>query len=84
MKDKEGNEIKRDEWYKTKNGFVVTTKDRETWQIDCPDGTYHFGAGIGADKLAMFFLMLGMGHDIDYAMKISCEKTRKYGKHRED
>ena len=82
MRDSKRNEIVRDEPYKTKKGFVVTTKDRETWQIACPDGTEHYGAGIGADKLAIFFMLLGMGHDIEYAMDIACHKTRKYGKHR--
>lgn len=36
------------------------------------------------DKLAMFFMLLGMGHDIEYAMDIACHKTRKYGKYREE
>lgn len=84
MKDSKGNEIQREVPYKTRNGFVVTTKDRKTWQIACPDGTQHYGAGIGADKLAMFFMLLGMGHDIDYAMNLACQKTRKYGKYRKE
>ncbi len=84
MKDSNGNELEREDFYKTKKGFVITTKDRKTWQIDCPDGTHHYGAGIGADKLAMFFMLLGMGHDIEYAMNIACQKTRIRGKHRKE
>jgi len=82
MKAKDGETIKRKKAVSTKTGFVLTSKDGKEWQLDFPDGTSRYGGNTTAPKVAIFFLMLGLGHDIDYASEVAFHDTKLRGKHR--
>jgi len=78
MREK-GEEIKREQKRWTEKGFIITTKDRKNWQIRYPDGTERYG-GCSTEKLATFFLLLGMGHTLEEADEIAFEKSKLYKK----
>ena len=84
MKDKNGKEIKRNKPTCTKTGFVFTSKDGRDWEIRFPDGTERYGGNTSHEKVAMFFLLLGMGHDLEYAKELAFHKTKRWGNHRDD
>ena len=77
-----GEVIKREDKTWTETGFVITTKDRKNWQIRYPNGEETYG-GCSTEKLAIFFLLLGMGHTLEEADDIAFHKTRLRGKYKQ-
>lgn len=75
-----GEEIIREQKTWTEKGFVITTKDRKNWQIRYPNGIERYG-GCTTEKLATFFLLLGIGHTLEQADEIAFHKTRIQGKY---
>jgi hypothetical protein len=82
MKDADGNDIKRAKAICTKTGFVFTSDDGKDWQIRFPDGTERYGGNTSHEKVAIFFLLLGIGHDLNYAKEVAFHETKLYGKYR--
>jgi len=82
MKDENGKQIQREKAVSTKTGFILTSKDGKEWQMDFPNGSSRYGGNTSASKIAIFFLMLGLGHGIEYASEVAFHETKLRGKHR--
>lgn len=72
-----GKVIQRNEPLSTKNGIVFTSKDGKSWQIDYPSpkGDDHRYGNATAERVAIFFLCLGMGHSMEEADRIAFNET---------
>lgn len=85
MKDrKTGKELIRDKETCTKTGIVLTSKDYKKWQIryPTPEGDdKRYGGSTTTKRLAIFFLLLDMGHTLEDADDIAFHKTRLRGKY---
>jgi len=87
MIDKNGNEMKRTKAVSTRTGLIFYSKDNKEWQIDFPEDSdeggrsYRYGGNTTCEKIAMFFLALSMGHDIDRAHDIAFHETKIRGKY---
>lgn len=68
---------KREDPICTKTGFILYSADGKDWQLQYPDGGYRYG-GATAEKVAIFFLCLGMGHTLDKADEIAFGSTRLF------
>lgn len=74
-------EESRKGWRKTKKGIVFTSKNGKIWQIKYPEGEPRYGNAT-AERVAIFFLLLKMGHSLEEADRIAFEETKT--KSRED
>jgi len=82
MKDKKtGKTLKREKPKKTKQGMVFTSIDNKHWQIEYPDGEGRYGGNTTSERVAIFFLLLGMSHTLENAREIAFHKTNLRGKH---
>jgi len=83
MEDKRNkSKLIRKKPIKTRQGLVFTTKDYKHWQIRYPsDDDYRYG-GATSERVAIFFLLLGMGHTLNDADEIAFRKTRTRGKYK--
>jgi len=83
MEDKKSKtKLIREKPIKTKRGMIFTSNDNKHWQIRYPDGDYRYGRSTTSERVAIFFILLGMGHTLDDADKIAFHKTRTRGKYK--
>lgn len=67
-------EEKREKGIDTKKGIIFYSKDGKDWKIKYPEGEPRYG-GATAERVAIFFLLLGMGHSLDEADRIAFKET---------
>jgi hypothetical protein len=68
---------KREDPISTQTGFILYSADGRDWKLQYPDEGYRYG-GATAEKVAIFFLCLGMGHTLDKADEIAFGSTRLF------
>ena len=78
---KSGIKLKRKKPTSTTQRMVFTTKDNQHWQIRYPNGKERYGACTTSERVAIFFILLGMGHTLEGADEIAFHKTRTRGKY---
>lgn len=76
--EQDGKTLERKEFKKTKTGIILTSNDGKIWQLDypVPEGFHRYGATATAERVAMFFLLLGMRHSLEEADKIAFMETK--------
>ncbi len=75
--EENGKVLERKEPLSTKRGIVFRSKDGKSWQIDFPypnEKDHRYGNAT-AERVAVFFLCLGMGHSLEEADRIAFKET---------